>query len=79
MVPLGEYELRLRLSGARGQLDLTTLSGPLRLQGSGTIGAAGLDFSGTASADQPWRPGLAGLLAVLGERSGDGALLRLKM
>ena len=75
---LGDYRLSVRGAGNGAQLRLDTLSGPLHLEGSGSLGAAGLRFKGVASAEPQMRPALNGLLGVLGPRSGDNALLSLE-
>ena len=75
VAPLGNY--RLQISGVSDalRLQLDTLSGPLRLQGSGTVKGARVSFKGLASAEQDMRPALNGLIGVLGPRLGDNALL----
>jgi len=78
VAPLGDYRLSVRGAGSGAHLRLDTLSGPLRLEGSGSLGAAGLRFKGVASAEPQMRPALNGLLGVLGPRSGDNALLSLE-
>jgi general secretion pathway protein N len=62
-------------AGDTARLQLDTLRGPLRLQGSGTVKAGRVSFKGLASADPDMRPALIGLIGVLGPRSGDQALL----
>jgi general secretion pathway protein N len=76
VVPLGTY--RLRLTGNTGHLTLETLRGPLLLQGSGTIKGTRVSFKGLASAEPDMRQALAGLLGVLGPRSGHNAILALE-
>ena len=76
VVPLGSY--RVRLTGHTGRLTLETLRGPLLLQGSGTVKGARVSFKGLASAEPDMRQALAGLLGVLGPRSGDNAILALE-
>jgi general secretion pathway protein N len=68
----------VRGAGNGAHLQLDTLSGPLRLEGSGSLGAAGLRFKGIASAEPQMRSALNGLLSVLGMRSGHNALLSLE-
>lgn len=77
---LGSYQVDL--SGpAQGSdataVQLTTLQGPLRLQGSGQWVGAGLRFRGEATADPEARPMLNNLLNLLGPRRGDLALLAI--
>jgi general secretion pathway protein N len=76
VVPLGTY--RLRLTGNTGRLTLETLRGPLLLQGSGTLKGTRVSFKGLASAEPDMRQALAGLLGVLGPRSGHNAILALE-
>jgi general secretion pathway protein N len=75
VVPLGSYRLQVSGAGDTARLQLDTLRGPLRLQGSGTVKAGRVSFKGLASADPDMRPALIGLIGVLGPRSGDDALL----
>lgn len=74
VAPLGTY--RLQVGGGRIQLD--TVSGPLQLQGSGSLRGLRVSFRGVASAEPEMRPALNGLLGVLGPRSGDNVLLALE-
>lgn len=76
VVPLGSY--RVRLTGHTGRLTLETLRGPLLLHGSGTVRGTRVSFKGLASAEPDMRQALAGLLGVLGPRSGDNAILALE-
>jgi general secretion pathway protein N len=78
--PFGHY--RLQTSGAYPdtRLNLLTLSGPLELTGNGTIAEGGrLRFQGVAravpGADPVVTNQLAGLIALLGRRDGDTAIL----
>jgi len=68
--PLGSYRVRLQAQGTSSTLDLSTLKGPLMLNGSGTVSAASTSFHGTASAAPEARDNLAGLLNLLGRPSG---------
>jgi general secretion pathway protein N len=77
VAPLGSYRLQVTGAGATARLQLDTLRGPLRLQGSGTVKGGRVSFKGVASADPDMRPALIGLISVLGPRSGDHALLIL--
>lgn len=74
VAPLGTY--RLEVGG--GKVQLATVSGPLQLQGNGTLRGLRLSFRGVASAEPQMRPALNGLLGVLGPRSGDNVLLALE-
>jgi general secretion pathway protein N len=73
--PLGDYRVVARANGGRGDVTLTTLSGPLLLEGAGTIAEGRLRFSGTADAVPHMRASLNGLIGVLGPRSGQKVLL----
>ena len=75
VAPLGSYRLRITGTGDTARLQLDTLSGPLRLQGSGTVKGGRVSFKGLASAEPDMRPALIGLIGVLGPRVGDQALL----
>lgn len=78
VAPLGNYRLQITGAGDAARLQLDTLSGPLRLQGSGTLKGGRVSFKGLASAEPDMRPALNGLIGVLGSRSGDNALLFLE-
>ncbi len=80
VAPLGSFRLAVTGTGtAEARVRLDTLSGPLRLQGEGTLRAGHIDFKGVASADPDMRGPLQGLLGVLGERSGDNVVLSLRI
>lgn len=66
--PLGAYNLNLVWQGQQAALTLTTLKGPMLLDGSGTLSNGRLRFSGTAQAAAGQEPGLANLLNLLGQR-----------
>ena len=78
VAPLGSYRLQVTGAGATARLQLDTLRGPLRLQGSGTVKGGRVSFKGMASADPDMRPALIGLIGVLGPRVGDQALLSIE-
>jgi general secretion pathway protein N len=78
VAPLGSYRLQINGVGDTARLQLDTLSGPLRLQGNGTLKGRRVSFKGLASAEPDMRPALKGLIGVLGPRSGDNALLALE-
>lgn len=77
VAPLGSFRLQATGGGNEIRLQLQTLSGPLRLEGSGTLKAGKVSFRGNASADPEMRSALDGLLGVLGPRSGDNIRLAL--
>jgi hypothetical protein len=67
--PFGSY----RLSIKDGKLDLATLSGPLRLTGSGAWGAQGLRFEGLAQADAAAQADLQDFMRLFGKQDSSGA------
>jgi general secretion pathway protein N len=78
--PIGHYRLQTSGQYPGTRLDLQTISGPLELTGSGTIGEGGrLRFNGIArplaATDQATRTRLTGLISLLGRREGDTAIL----
>jgi len=77
VAPLGSYRLRVSGHGAAPAVELVTLSGPLQMQGKGTIDGSRIRFNGTAAAEAGMEPALNGLLGVLGMRSGDKVLLAI--
>ena len=72
--PLGSYRAVLQAKGASADLDLTTIQGPLFLDGHGAFGAANAGFRGTAHAAPEQQANLAGLLNLLGHPIGKGAV-----
>jgi general secretion pathway protein N len=78
VAPLGSYRLQIAGAGDTARVQLDTLRGPLRLQGSGTVKGGRISFKGVASADPEMRPALIGLISVLGRRVGDEAILSLE-
>jgi general secretion pathway protein N len=68
--PLGSYRVVIQAQGSRSTVDLSTLKGPLMLDGHGTVSADSTIFNGTASAAPEARDNLAGLLNLLGRPSG---------
>jgi len=78
VAPLGSYRLQVTGAGDTARLQLDTVRGPLRLEGSGTVKGGRVSFKGMASADPDMRPALIGLLGVLGSRVGDQAVLAIE-
>jgi len=78
VAPVGSYRLQVTGAGDTARVQLDTLRGPLRLQGSGTVKGGRVSFKGLASADPDMRPALIGLISVLGPRVGNDALLVLE-
>jgi general secretion pathway protein N len=68
--PLGSYRVVIQAEGNRSTVDLSTIKGPLMLNGHGTVSAGSTIFNGTASAAPEARDNLAGLLNLLGRPSG---------
>ena len=71
--PLGDY--RINLTGAPDGMayDVTTLNGPLRIEGKGSWSPTGArKFAGTARADPPFQPQLVDLLRLIGREQGQG-------
>lgn len=77
VAPLGDFLVMVNLRGEAGEISLTTLRGPLHMEGSGSLDRGRLAFAGQAFAEEPMRAALLGLIGVLGKRSGDRAQLRL--
>lgn len=75
VVPLGDFRVVLTANGGEGEASLTTLRGPLLLEGQGRMQAGTIRFSGTADAEPDMRASLNGLIGVLGPRSGEKVLL----
>jgi general secretion pathway protein N len=78
VAPLGSYRLQITGSGDITRVQLDTLRGPLRLQGSGTVKGGRVSFRGVASADPDMRASLIGLIGVLGRRVGNEAILSIE-
>ncbi len=75
--PLGSYRIDFDSNGQSAQLGMSTIAGPLQLEGQGSWTArSGLSFTayGTAQAEQAK---LQPLLALLGRRDGDRTIIRL--
>jgi general secretion pathway protein N len=72
--PLGSYRAQLQAQGASSTIELTTLKGPLLLNGQGTLSRTSTSFQGTASATPEQRDNLAGLLNLLGRPTTPGTV-----
>ena len=71
--PLGSYRAELKAAGGPARVTLTTLEGPLRLAGDGTLTSRGrLAFTGEARGEGAAAPSLEPLLDLLGPRRADG-------
>ena len=76
--PLGSYRVDIAGRGATAQLGLETISGPLRLSGTGTWEArAGLRFTAEAQAEAEQADRLRSFLGVIGRREGERTIIRL--
>jgi general secretion pathway protein N len=78
--PFGHYRLQTNGVFPGTQLSLSTVAGPLEMVGNGTIDAGGkLRFQGTArpmaGVDPVVSAQLAGLITLLGRRSGESATM----
>lgn len=69
--PLGSYEIKIDLKPSGGTWDVQTINGPLLIQGAGEFDRQETHFSGEVSATPEAGEALAGLLSLLGKRSGD--------
>lgn len=69
--PLGSYDVILSLLRDGGSWDVSTVNGPLLLQGSGAFGKGGLHFSGGVSASPESQESLIGLLSLMGKKTGN--------
>ncbi len=72
--PLGSYRVVIQAEGAAATVDLSTVKGPLLLNGHGSFSAGASSFQGTASATPDARDNLAGLLNLLGVPTGPGTV-----
>lgn len=76
--PLGTYRIDVEGSGRDVSLRLATLTGPLRLQGSGQWDRrAGVRFTADATAEGADRARLQSLLALIGRRDGERTIIRI--
>jgi general secretion pathway protein N len=75
VAPLGSYRVSAVGRGARAEVQLTTLKGPLQVKGEGSMENGTIRFTGSAEADPEMRTALNGLIGLLGRRAGDRALL----
>ncbi|MBP0622963.1 type II secretion system protein N [Cupriavidus consociatus] len=74
--PLGSYRAEIDWSGAGGgKLQLSTIAGPLHLEGSGSLGRQAR-FEGTAHAEPDAETQLTSLLSLLGRRDNNVTRLR---
>ena len=78
--PMGSYRVQIRGTPggtATPELQLSTLQGPLQLQGQGQWVGARLRFTGEARAEAGSETALSNLLNIIGRRQGERSLLSL--
>ncbi|MFZ9406043.1 MAG: type II secretion system protein N [Burkholderiaceae bacterium] len=76
--PLGAYRGELISSGEQARVNLSTLSGPLHLEGKGLwTNRTGLNLSAQAWADPQFRDRLEPMLSLMGRREGDKFIIRI--
>ena len=75
VVPLGDFRVVADATNGKGEAKLTTLKGPLLLEGQGSLQSGVIRFNGTADSLPETREQLNGLIGVLGPRSGQKVLL----
>ena len=76
--PLGSYRIEINGNGREVKLALSTLAGPLRLQGSGSWDRrAGVRFDAQAQAEGEQQAALQSLLGLVGRRTGDKTVIRI--
>jgi general secretion pathway protein N len=78
--PMGSYRIQIHgtpQGTATPELQLSTLQGPLQLQGQGQWVGSRLRFSGEARAEAGAEAALSNLLNIIGRRQGDRSLLSL--
>ena len=77
VAPLGSWRLRLEGEGADAALRLSTLEGPLMVEGTGDWNGSRLQFTGRAHAAPGQEQALAGLLDLIGQPDGSGVRIAL--
>lgn len=76
--PLGAYRIDIVGSGPQATVSMTTLTGPLRLDGSGRWDArSGLRFNAEAQAEESEKARLLPLLGLLGRREGERIIIKI--
>lgn len=72
--PLGSYRAEVRAASGPAQITVTTLEGPLRVAGQGSLAPSGrLDFTGEARGEGAQAGALEPLLDLVGPRRADGS------
>jgi general secretion pathway protein N len=76
--PLGSYRIGVVGQGNSAKLDISTINGPLLLEGDGTWNSRqGVRFSALASAEEKERVRLQTLLGLIGRRQGKKTLIKI--
>jgi general secretion pathway protein N len=76
--PLGSYQVDIESSGAKADLKLITLAGPLNLTGTGVwTSQRGVSFSAEANPDASEKERLQAFLALVGRRQGDKIIIKI--
>ena len=76
VAPMGSYQLLLN-GGPAPSLALTTLSGPLKLSGTGNWVGAKLRFNGVAAVEPELLGAFTNLLNIIGRRQGAQSIITL--
>jgi general secretion pathway protein N len=74
MAPLGSYRVMLSVQEGQGNLELSTLSGPLFLSGDGKWNNGRWQMNGVARAEATRYDDLAPLMTLLGRQLPDGSV-----
>jgi general secretion pathway protein N len=72
--PLGSYRVVVQAQGVAATIDISTVKGPLLLNGHGSLSTGSTSFQGTASSTPEAHDNLAGLLNLLGPPKGPGTV-----
>jgi general secretion pathway protein N len=74
VVPMGSYRVKLAVQQRQGNLELSTLSGPMFLSGNGKWSNGQWQMSGVARPEPAQRDALAPLMTLLGRQLPDGSV-----
>jgi general secretion pathway protein N len=75
--PMGSYVLSAQGEAGSVRLTLKTISGALRLSGTGALSGRGFNFLGTASPGSGYEQALSNLLNVIGRRQGNSSIISI--
>jgi general secretion pathway protein N len=76
--PLGHYKIRVTAQGKSADIQMSTVSGPLMLEGKGQwTGRTGLRFLATAQSAAEENLRLQPLLGLIGRREGDRVVIKI--